>query len=213
MAGLLLVAAGGLAREVLAVPGLAERYDDRVVVDDDPHTWGRRCGDAKVLGGLDLVGQLPSHDVLLCSGSGQVRRRLEARLLACGMDRSRFTSVVHPSVSIGAGCLVGAGAILLAQVTLTTGVTLGRHVVAMPSVTLTHDDDVEDHATLCAGVSLGGSVVVGAGAYLGMNASVRERVHVGRDAVLGMGAVLLRDQPAGETWAGTPARRIARRTP
>lgn len=213
MPGLALVGASGLAREVLAVEGLVERYDDFVVVDDDPALWGAACGDAKVLGGLDLVHELPTHDVLLCVGPGRVRQALESRLLTADLDPGRFTSVVHPAAMVGGSCTVGPGSIVLAQVTLTADVTVGRHVVLMPGVTLTHDDVVEDHATLCAGVTLGGHVRIGSAAYLGMNATVRERLHVGRDAVLGMGAVLLERQPPGESWAGVPARPITRRTP
>lgn len=207
-AGLVLVAASGLAREVLAVEAVRERYADLVVVDDDPARWGEQCGPAKVLGGLDLVRDLPGHDVLLCAGRGDARRALEARLLADGLDPARFATVVHPGAAIGRGCRVGAGSIVLAHVTMTADVAVGRHVVVMPGAVLTHDDVVGDHATLCAGVALGGAVHVGAGAYLGMNASVRERVRVGAGAVLGMGSVLLADLPDGKTRAGVPARPI-----
>lgn len=213
MAGLILVAASGLAREVLAVEAVAGRYDDRVIVDDDPRLWGTEIGEAKVLGGLDLVHELPAHDVLLCAGNGRVRRTMEERLLDSGLHPARFARVIHPRASIGRGCGVGAGSIVLAHVTLTGDVTLGRHVVVMPGATLTHDDAVDDHATICAGASLGGHVLVGAGAYLGMNACVREGARIGRDAVLGMGAALLEDLPPSQTWAGVPARRLEGRTP
>jgi serine acetyltransferase len=37
---------------------------------------------------------------------------------------------------------------------------------------------------------------------------VREHVTVGAGSVVGMGSVVLRDVPAGEVWAGNPARRL-----
>lgn len=213
MSGLVLVAASGLAREVLSIEALAGRYDDLVIVDDDRRLWGTGFGEAKVLGGLDLVHELPQHDVLLCAGQGRVRREMANRLLSSGLDPSRFSRVGHPRASVGRGCGVGAGSILLAQVTLTGDVMLGRHVVVMPGATLTHDDIVDDYATVCAGVSLGGRVRVGAGAYVGMNACVREGVRIGRDAVLGMGSALLEDLPPKQTWAGVPARQLQMGSP
>jgi acetyltransferase-like isoleucine patch superfamily enzyme len=62
-------------------------------------------------------------------------------------------------------------------------------------------------------VTLGGTVQVGAAAYLGMNSSVRENLTVGAGSTLGMGAALTRDLPAGETWIGTPARRLQQVAP
>ena len=41
-----------------------------------------------------------------------------------------------------------------------------------------------------------------------MNAGVREHVRVGAGATLGMGAALLGDLPAGQVWAGVPARTL-----
>ena len=77
----------------------------------------------------------------------------------------------------------------------------------MPNATLTHDDVRERLRHRCAPASrLGGSVPSARRAYLGMNASVRERAVVGPDATIGMGACVLDDIPAGEVWAGVPAR-------
>jgi sugar O-acyltransferase (sialic acid O-acetyltransferase NeuD family) len=203
-----LVAAGGLARETWAALRAGSFDGSAVVLDDDPTRWGSTIGGAPVVGGLEDVKRYDDHTVVVCAGRGAVRRRLVDRLAGLGIGEDRFGSVVHPQATVGEGCTVGAGSILLAGVVLTADVVVGRHVVAMPHVTLTHDVVLGDYATLAAGVSLAGGVHVGAGAYLGMNASVRERVSVGADATLGMGAALITDLPAGETWTGVPARHI-----
>lgn len=202
---LVLVAAGGLAREVIAVERRLERYEQVFLVDDDRRLWGATIDDVLVIGDLPHA-VARGADLVVCAGQGRVRRELVARLTAMGAAPDRFPSVVHPSVDVPAGCRVGGGSILLAQTVLTGAVRVGRHVVAMPHVTLTHEVVVEDYATLCAGASLGGSVLVGEAAYVGMNASVRQGLEIGPDAVLGMGAALIRSLPAGETWVGVPAR-------
>jgi acetyltransferase-like isoleucine patch superfamily enzyme len=78
----------------------------------------------------------------------------------------------------------------------------------MPNVVLTHDDVVGDYVTFGAGAKLAGRVTIGDCAYIGSGAVLREGTSVGAGALLGMGSVLLEDVPAGETWAGVPARRV-----
>ncbi|WP_309135066.1 acetyltransferase [Cellulomonas sp.] len=205
-APLLLFAASGLAREVLALLRTHPTHDVVGLLDDDPALHGTRIDGVPVLGPTDAVVDHPRPDVLVCAGRGAARERIVEKLDAAGVSPLRHATVVHPSVEVPERCEVGQGSVVLAGTVLTADVTVGAHVVVMPHVTLTHDCVVQDFATLCAGVTLGGSVVVGRGAYVGMSASVREHVRVGAAATLGMGAVLLRDQPDGSTWAGVPAR-------
>lgn len=213
MTELLLVAASGLAREALAA---LDACGDRAtgVLDDDPSRHGTTIGPGvPVLGGLDLVREHPDAALLVCAGRGSARRAIVARLGALGVGPDRFATLVHPGVRIPAGCHVGVGSVLLDGVVMTADVRVGAHVVVMPHVTLTHDDVVEDYATLTAGVRLAGDVVVGSEAYLGMNAAVREHLRIGAGATVGMGAAVLTDVPAGETWAGVPARRLTQPLP
>lgn len=208
MTGLVLVGASGLAREATAVAVMLPHAGPVQILDDNPATWGTLHGLTPVLGSVDLVTDLVDHEILLTLGKGHHRRRIAARLESLGLDRGRYTSVVHPRVVLPGSCSIGTGCTVLDGVVLTADVEVGDHVVLMPQVTLTHGCKVADYATLCSGVSLGGNVRIGEGAYLGMNASVREGVRIGAGATLGMGSVLLHDLPAGETWAGVPARPI-----
>ena len=204
---LLLIAASGLAREVLPVVRESGRHivgflDDRH--DELPPT----IAGAPMLGGIDDIALYPDADVLVCVGSGIGRERVVERLSALGVDDSRYATVVDPSVRNPGGCPIGVGSILLAGVVLTADAEIGEHVVAMPRVTITHDCLIDDFATLAAGVALGGGVRIGRGAYLGMNSSVRQGLSIGPGATIGMGAVVLSDIHDSEIWAGVPARQL-----
>ncbi|MET1039354.1 MAG: acetyltransferase [Aeromicrobium sp.] len=213
MDDLILIGAGGLAREVAAAVDAGDRYRIVGIVDDDRSLHGTRVAGRPVVGALDQVLWDRTSQLVVCAGRGDVRQRIAERLAAHDIGRSRFATIVHPSVHVPPSCFVGVGSVLLAHVALTADARIGRHVVAMPNSTITHDDTVEDFATLCAGVSLAGGVTVAQGAYLGANASVRQHLRVGRDSTLGMGATLLQDLPDGETWAGVPARPLGAATP
>lgn len=204
---LLLIAASGLAREVL--PVVRESGREILGFLDDRHDeLPSAIGGAHVLGGIDDVVRYPRADILVCLGSGLDRERVVARLSVLGIESERYSTVIDPSVRNPGACPVGPGSILLAGVVITTDAVIGEHVVVMPRVTITHDCVVGDFATLAAGVALGGGVRVGRGAFLGMNCSVRQGLSIGIGATIGMGAVVLNDVHSAETWAGIPARRL-----
>ena len=202
---LLLIAASGLAREVLPVARESGR-DVLGFLDDRHDELPRTIGGAPVLGGIDDIPLYPDADVLVCVGSGLGRERVVARLGELGVDSSRYATIVDPSVRNPGACPVGPGSILLAGVVITADAVVGSHVVVMPRVTITHDCLINDFATLAAGVTLGGGVRIGRGAYLGMNSAVRQGLSIGTGATVGMGAVVLSDIHDSETWAGVPAR-------
>jgi sugar O-acyltransferase (sialic acid O-acetyltransferase NeuD family) len=207
-----LIAASGLAREVAAAVRAAGTYEIIAVLDDNTSLHGMDCAGVAIAGDLDTAADLGDVQFVICAGSGGARRRIADRLAARGIGSTRYATVVHPMASVSASCLIGAGSVVLANVTMTADVTVGDHVVLMPHVVLTHDNVVADYATLCAGVVLGGTVRIGPGAYLGMNSSVRQGLRVGRDATLGMGSVLLQDLPPEQIWTGIPAHPMTARS-
>ncbi len=204
---LVLVAGGGLARET-AASAAAQGHRIVGVLDDGRPVGEEIAPGLPVLGAVEHVGALSAARFVVCAGKGSTREALVARLARAGIGPDRYATVVDPSARVLDRCDVGPGSVLLAGTVLTADVTVGAHVVTMPHVVLTHDCRLDDFATVCAGVVLGGGVHVGRAAYLGMASSVREGLTVGDRAVVGMGAVVLRDVPGGETWAGVPARPV-----
>lgn len=206
MADLILIAASGLAREVLASTRSAGTASVIGFLDDDPALAGTLLNGIPVLGPIANAVNYPAAQFVVCAGKGLVRDQIVRRLQLLGVEAGRYATVIDATAVVPSGTVVGEGSILLANVVLTAEVHLGRHVVAMPNVTMTHDDELADFVTLTAGVSLGGGVRIGRFAYLGMNSSVRERCTVGAGATVGMGAAVVNDVPGGETWVGVPAR-------
>jgi len=52
------------------------------------------------------------------------------------------------------------------------------------------------------------AITLGRNVWLGARCVVLKGVHIGDGAIIGAGSVLTKSVPAGETWAGVPARRI-----
>ncbi|MER6029960.1 acetyltransferase [Streptomyces sp. NPDC001851] len=208
MNGLLIVGAGGFARETAQAVRAAA--DIRLLghLDDNPALHGTDVDGVPVLGGCDLVHDLPGARVVVCVGNPgdyAARARLVRRL---ALPPDRYATVIHPTAAVSSTSRVGPGSVLLAHCVLTAAVRVGAHVAVMPQVVLTHDDVVEDCATLASGVRLGGGVRLERGAYLGSGALVREGTTVGAWSLVGMGSAVLGDVPTGEVWAGCPARRL-----
>lgn len=211
MRRVVLLAAGGLAREALSSIRQAADLDVVGVLDDNPALHGQEIGDVPILGGIGRAADM-SEDLIVCAGSGKARAGIIDRLWGLGVRPERFTTHIDRSVIIGDDVSIGEGSIILAGCVLTCDIVIGAHVVLMPRVVLTHDDFVGDFATLTAGATVGGRATIGRCAYVGMNATVRQDLSIGDGAVLGMGAVLVKDLPPGQVWAGTPAGPLAART-
>ncbi|MCX5063191.1 MULTISPECIES: acetyltransferase [unclassified Streptomyces] len=205
---LVIVGAGGFARETAQAAADAGEYKLLGHLDDNPALHGTEVDGVPVLGGCGLVHDLPEARVVICVGNPgdyAARARLVRRL---ALPTDRWATVIHPTASVSATSEVGPGSVLLAHCALTAAVRVGAHVAVMPHVVLTHDDVVEDYATLASGVRLGGGARLEQGAYAGSGALVREGTTIGAWSLVGMGSAVLGDVPPGEVWVGSPARRL-----
>lgn len=109
-----------------------------------------------------------------------------------GTGLSSCTIVCKCMIRIGEQVLVGGGTVI---------VDSDLHALAWKD-----REQPRDNRARSAPISIGDRVFIGGGAM------ILKGVSVGADAVIGAGAIITRDVPSAEIWAGNPARCIGRVT-
>jgi sugar O-acyltransferase (sialic acid O-acetyltransferase NeuD family) len=199
-----ILGAGGHGREVLQALRTDAGAEFVGFLDDaepDPSLLDRI--DASWLGPSDELSRLPADvHYLIGIGSGDVRRRVDARVRA---DGRRAYTLIHPKADVGEDVELAPGVVVFAGATVTTNIRLGRHTHVGRGAAVGHDARLGDYVSVYPLASVSGSVTLEDGVTVGTTAAIRQGVRIGAGAVVGMGAVVLRDVPAGCTVVGVPA--------
>ena len=95
----------------------------------------------------------------------------------------QFDGIYPNLIEIGEGCVIMGGTVILS-----------------------HFFNTEDRGFYA------GKVVIGKNVFIGMNTLIVNAVNIGDGAVIGAGSIVNRDIPAGEIWAGNPAKFIKKIT-
>lgn len=108
--------------------------------------------------------------------------------------------IIQDGVSIGACTCVDRGAY--------DDTVIGENSKIDNLVQIAHNVRLGRNCVLAARVGLSGSVTVGDGAMFGGSAGVADHLTIGPGAQIAAAAGVMHDIPAGERWAGAPAKPI-----
>jgi UDP-perosamine 4-acetyltransferase len=198
---LVVIGAGGHAKVVLAT-AIAAGWNPVALLDDDSSLQGQRVSGVPVLGTPDQVASIDADGAILAVGSNHSRQELAHRLTASWVSIVHPSAVIDPSVDVGIGTVVFAGAVIQPDT------KIGRHVIINTCVSIDHDGAIADFAHIAPGCRLAGNVTVDSGALLGIGSSVVPGTAIGEWSVVGAGAAVLSDIPPKSTAVGVPGRVI-----
>lgn len=123
-----------------------------------------------------------------------------------GIPDDRLATFVHPMAYVAPSVQLGAGCIIMPNVSMSPGTKLGKGCLMMVGSMMGHDNIVGDFCHIAAQAAVGSYLTIGRGVHIGLNATVKENLSIGDFATLGAGAVLTKNMGENEIWAGNPAK-------
>lgn len=123
-----------------------------------------------------------------------------------GIPDDRLATFVHPMAYVAPSVQLGAGCIIMPNVSMSQGTKLGKGCLMMVGSMMGHDNIVGDFCHIAAQAAVGSYLTIGKGVHIGLNATVKENLSIGDFATLGAGAVLTKNMGENEIWAGNPAK-------
>ena len=199
----------GHAKVVLEILRAAGEVEVVGFIDDDLSKRDVKINGLPVLGAMRdvpmLMKQLGIAAGIVAIGANPKRRALGAELKTLGL---KLINAIHPTVhrdsdvTIGEGCYIGQGVILV------SGTRIGDCVNIHTGATIDHDNVIEDGANLGPGVHTAGRVRIEQDAFLGTGTLVIPDTSIGRGAICGAGTVVIKSIDPFTKVVGNPARVI-----
>lgn len=175
MQDIIIVGAGGMGREVLAVLkniNTTSTTWNILGFVDDGKTTGEIVNNTKVLGGLDYINTLSNKTaVVIAISLPKVRKQLKGKITNSNVF---FPTIIHPSVVISDNEFVsiGEGCLLLINTVFTTNITIKNFVIVNAGAIINHDAEIESFSTIMPGVNISTGAKVGEGCYIGTGSKI-----------------------------------------
>ena len=185
--------AGGHAKVVVEILHLVGGYEVVGLLDPKQELWNTEVLGIPVLGDDSLLPELYKDGVrhafigLGTVGDTLPRRQLYEKARSQGFQ---VVQAIHPQAILSPSVEIGRGPTIMAGAVINANTRLGDNVVVNTGAIIEHDCTIGDHVHIATGARLASTVHVDEGAHIGVGASVRQCIRIGRNAIVGAGAVV-----------------------
>lgn len=196
------IGAGGHAKVVIRT--LKEvGFEIESVLDDDANKSGTMIEDIPAESPISKLAKLELRNAVIAIGENHIRKEIAEKYGDIDWQTAIHPrAYVDPSVKIGRGTVVFAGAIIQ------SGAVIGDHCIVNTGAIVDHDCVIGNYVHVAPGCSLGGNVSIDEGVFCGIGSCVIPGIKLEKWARVGAGAAVVGDVPAGKTVVGVPAKPV-----
>jgi sugar O-acyltransferase (sialic acid O-acetyltransferase NeuD family) len=210
MQKVIMLGGGGFAREVLETIDLINKNTENKIVpvgfvyDGAGKETGKIVNGLPVLGELSYLKNVDFDEVRLVAAVGRSvwRRKMVEEAKKMG---ARFTSILHPTVTISKWASVGEGAIMQRFCNVMPNAVVGDFFIGNAFVGIGHDANIGDFVHMNPHVVISGGTIIGNDVFIGLRATVLT-CRIGDGAVIGACALITKDVPPNRMAKGMPAK-------
>jgi len=192
------IGAGGHAR-VVAAAAVASGLTVEAFYDDDRELWGQQIDGVSIVGPPGEIRSGQTQRAVIGIGDNAARKQVADQLDLDWVPVVHPFSWLDPSVRVGRGTVVCAGAIVQA------GAEVGAHVILNTKASIDHDVRVGDFAHVAV-AHLAGGASADEGVFVALGSTVLPGVSLGAWSTVGAGSLVRRDVEPGSMVVGVPAR-------
>ena len=209
MKNLIIIGAGGFAREVYNHAKLSHGYNR------DWRIKGFLDGDIKLDSAsysklaLPVLGdvynyQIEPDDVFICAFSGDLAAR--RKIIQTVENRGgKFINLIHKTAIIQDNVRLGVGVIICYYVGIGDHATIGDHVAINGHSAIGHDAIIGKNTCIMSFVDIMGNTTIGENVYFASGSRILPHGALGDNAYIGAGSVVLKTVKAGAKVFGVPA--------
>lgn len=198
MKQLIIVGAGGHAKEVLAIAQSLEITN--ILLAEDNAEVNKSVNGVSVIPMNILEKFKQTSELIIAIGNPKARKEMSQRL-----SSFNFKSLIHPTAFIGPQVILGYGCLVAPGAILTSNITVGNHVLINTNSVISHDCVLEDFSTISPNSTVGGNTHIGKGAFISLGATIINGITVGEGCLVAAGSVLTKSLDKLEMVAGVPA--------
>lgn len=169
---------------------------------------GRTIHNFPVLGGTAEVARFAAEGYYFAYAIHMLGRnyKTEEVFQRIGVPQELLVNVVSKRAFVAHNAWLEPGACVLVNGYVGAGAHVGSCTLVAAHAFLGHDSVVGPLSHLAVCCVVGSRIEIGKVADVGINATVLEKRRIGDYAVVGAAALVTKDIPAGQIWAGSPAR-------